>query len=60
MISKSQIINTLDKMPENLILEELIDKLIFIEKIQKGLEDSKNNKVFTKEQAKLKLQKWLR
>lgn len=47
-------------MTENIILEDLIEKLIFMEKIQKGHEDSKNGKVHTKEQAKQKLDKWFK
>jgi len=60
MITKSQLLNTLNKMPENLVIEDLIDKLIFMEKIQKGIEDSKNGKIHTKEQAKQKLDKWFK
>ncbi len=46
MTKKIQIINTPDKF--------------FIEKVQKGLDDSANSKVNTKEQAKKKLAKWLK
>ena len=35
------------------------ESLIFIEKVQKGLADSANNRVNTKEEAKKKLAKWL-
>ncbi|OFX19852.1 MAG: hypothetical protein A2033_05665 [Bacteroidetes bacterium GWA2_31_9] len=59
-MTKSQLLNTLNKMPENLVIEDLIDKLIFMEKIQKGIEDSKNGKIHTKEQAKQKLDKWFK
>lgn len=60
MITKTQIINTLDKLPQNLTIDQVIDQLIFIEKVQKGLDDSANGKVNTKEQAKKKLAKWLK
>jgi toxin ParE1/3/4 len=40
MITKTQIINTLDKLPENLTIDQVIDHLIFLEKVQKGLDDS--------------------
>ncbi len=60
MITKTQIINTLEKLPENLTIDQVIDHLIFIEKVQKGLADSANNRVNTKEEAKKKLTKWLK
>jgi hypothetical protein len=60
MITKTQIINTLDKLPHNLTIDQVIDQLIFIEKVQKGLDDSTKGKVNTKEQAKKKLAKWLK
>ncbi len=60
MITKTQIINSLDKLPENLTVEQVIDHLIFIEKVQKGLDDSVNGRVNTKEEARQKLNKWLK
>jgi predicted transcriptional regulator len=60
MITKTQIINTLDKLPQNLSIDQVIDQLIFLEKVQKGLDDSAKGKVNTKEQAKKKLAKWLK
>jgi hypothetical protein len=60
MITKTQLIHTLDKMPENMTIDQLIDQLIFLEKVQKGLDDSTNGRIKTKEQAKEKLHKWLK
>jgi hypothetical protein len=60
MITKTQIINSLEKLPENLTIDQVIDHLIFIEKVQKGFDDSSNGRVNTKEEARQKLGKWLR
>jgi len=60
MITKAQIINSLDKLPENLTIDQVVDQLIFIEKVQKGLDDSVNGRINTKEEAKQKLSKWLK
>ena len=60
MITKTQLINTLDKMPENITIDQVIDQLIFLEKVQKGLYDSTNGLLKTKVQAKAKLNKWLK
>jgi len=60
MITKTQLILTLDKMPENITIDQVIDQLIFLEKVQKGLDDSTNGRINTKDQAKEKLNKWFK
>ena len=45
MITKTQIINSLNKLPENLTIDQIVDHLIFIEKVQKGLDDSANGQI---------------
>lgn len=60
MITKTQLINSLDKLPDNLTIDQLVNHLIFVEKVEKGLEDSNNERANTKEQAKEKLSKWLK
>ena len=60
MITKTQLINTLENLPEDLTIDQLIDHLIFVEKVQKGMADSVNGRVKTKEEAKQKLSKWLK
>jgi hypothetical protein len=60
MITKTQIINSLDRLPEKLTIDQVVDHLIFVEKVQKGLDDSVNGRINTKEEAKQKLKKWLK
>lgn len=60
MITKTQIIDSLSNLPENLTIDQVIDHLVVIEKIQKGLEDSAKSQTYEKEQAKDKLKKWLK
>ena len=55
MITKTQLINSLDKLPDNLTIDQVVDHLIFVEKVQKGLDDSANGRTNTKEEAKQKL-----
>lgn len=52
--------NTLNDLPEVLTVDQIIDHVIFIEKVEKGLADSSNNNVYTKEEVKSKLEKWLK
>jgi predicted transcriptional regulator len=60
MITKTHLLSTFDKLPENLTIDQVIDHIIFVEKVQKGLEDSENGRVHTKEEARKKLNKWLK
>ena len=60
MITKTQLISSLEKLPENLTIDQLIDHILFIEKIQKGISDSENGRINTTEEAKQKLSKWLK
>jgi predicted transcriptional regulator len=45
-------------MPDSFSIDELIDKLVFIEKVEKGLAQSEKGEVYTTEQAKKLLKKW--
>lgn len=60
MITKTQIIKSLDKLPNNLTIDQLVDHLIMVEKVEKGMDDSINGRINTKEEAKEKLSKWLK
>lgn len=55
MLTKTQIINSLEQLPENLTIDQLVDHLIFVEKVEKGLDDSINGRVHSKKEAQLKL-----
>lgn len=60
MITKTKLISTLDKLPENLTIDQVIDHIIFVEKVQEGISDSENGRINTQEEAKQKLSKWLK
>jgi hypothetical protein len=60
MLTKTQLIDSLSKLPENLTIDQIIDHIIFVEKVQKGFADSANGRINSKDEAKQKLNKWLR
>ena len=60
MITKAQLINTIDSLPENLTVEQIIEHIIFVDKVQNGLKDSVDKNTYTKDETKLKLSKWLK
>lgn len=60
MLTKTALINSLDKLPENFSIDDLVDHVILIEKVQKGLGDVTHGRVNSKNEARKKLTKWLK
>ena len=60
MLTKDSVLKTIAKLPDNFDLDELIDKLIFMDKVEKGLDQSLKDQVVSETQAEKKLAKWLK
>ncbi|MDR0612567.1 MAG: hypothetical protein LBG45_03610 [Dysgonamonadaceae bacterium] len=60
MLTRIQVFDTLEKMPEQFSVDQLFDKLLFIDKVETGLMQSKNGQINTKKEAKQKLSRWLK
>ena len=58
-MTKSQLIDTIKSLPEEFSMEDIIERFIVMEKIEKGLKDSKSGKVTKDEEVEKKLSKWL-
>lgn len=56
---KSTLIESMDKLPDEFSIDEIVERLIIIEKIEKGRQQVKDGKVNTEDQARTKLSKWL-
>jgi len=55
MLVKNQVLETVNALPNNFSIDELVEKLILLEKIQKGLDEVAEGKVFSTEEAKEKI-----
>ena len=60
MLNKSKVIKSLKSLPETFSVDEVIDRIILLQKIELGLEQSSANKVSSSSEAKKKLKKWLK
>jgi predicted transcriptional regulator len=60
MLTKAKIKKSIDSLPDNLTVDQVIDRIILLDKIEQGLKDVEEGKVFTTEEAKAKLNKWLK
>ena len=60
-MDKTKVIETLEKLPNEFSTEELIDKLLFVEKVDQGMKDAEEGKVISLEEAKDRMNsKWSR
>jgi len=60
MLTKKQVLKTLKDLPAKFSADELIDRIVLLQKIEIGLEQSAAGKVYTIHEAKKKLKKWLK
>jgi predicted transcriptional regulator len=60
MLTKEKIKRTIDTLPEHFTIEDVIEELIVIDKIEQGLKDVEEGNVYTTEEVKQKLSKWLK
>ena len=58
MLSKEKLLETIKDLPEPISVDDLIDRIMLLQKIDKGLEQSKGNQVFSSKESKEKLKKW--
>lgn len=58
-MKKSVIIESISKLPDEISIDEIVERLIVIEKIEKGRIDVLARKINNEGQAKEKLNKWL-
>lgn len=59
---KEKVIQTMKELPEEAFndVDELVERIVLLHKIEKGEQDMKDGKFYSTEEAKTKLNKWLR
>jgi predicted transcriptional regulator len=60
MLTKEKIIKSIEALPEEVTIDQVIDKMILLDKIEQGLIDVKEGNVYTTESVKENLDKWLK
>ncbi|MES2140360.1 MAG: hypothetical protein V4511_11700 [Bacteroidota bacterium] len=59
-MTKKNLLETIKDLPEKFSIDELLDRVLLIQKIETGLAQSINEESKSTDQAKLKLKKWLK
>ena len=57
-MTKEKVIDSIKELPEQFDLDVLLERLLFIEKVEKGLEQAKKGEVVSHEEIKQMVDKW--
>jgi predicted transcriptional regulator len=60
MLSKSTVLKTITSFPEHFSVDELIDKMILLDKVEKGIQDAEKGDVISDEELQNEIEKWLK
>jgi predicted transcriptional regulator len=60
MLTKEKVRKTIDRLPESFTVDQIIEELVILNKIEEGLNDIDEGKVFTTTQVKQELKTWLK
>ena len=59
-MNKQVALDSIKDMPQDFELDELIERLIVLDKIENGRKDIRQGNTFSHEEAQSKLDKWLK
>ncbi len=59
-MTKGILFTAADQLPDQFELDELIDRLLLIQKIEKGREQSRNNQTHSQEEIKQLVKTWFK
>jgi predicted transcriptional regulator len=57
--AKQEVSNLLERLPENCSLEDIQYHIYVLQKIERGLKDAEEGRVYTQEEVEKKMAKWL-
>lgn len=60
MTTKEKVINAVRDLPDDASIEDVMERLLFLAKIEKGIQQSDAGQTISNEQMKEKMAKWLK
>jgi len=60
MLTKTNVIKTITKFPDHFSIDELVDKMILLDKIEKGIQQADNGQVISDEELDKNIEEWLK
>lgn len=58
MISKAKLKEQIENLPEKFTIEELVERLVFMEKVDNGLDDSIQNNKVSEQELEQQMKMW--
>ncbi len=58
MLTKDKVKQSINNLPDSFTIDELIDQLIFLEKVEDGIKQSNEDKIISNEDLKVIISKW--
>jgi hypothetical protein len=58
MLTKTSVIKTITRFPDNFSIDELVDKMILLEKIEIGIQDADNGRVISENELEKRMEEW--
>ncbi len=60
MLTKDKVRKTIDRLPDSFTVDQIVEELVVLNKIEEGLKDIEKGRVFTTDQVKKELKTWLK
>jgi len=60
MLTKEIVKTQIEKLPELFSIDDLVEKLILVEKIEKGMRQYENGQILTEEELNKEMEKWFK
>ena len=60
MLTKRKVIDVISKLPDKFSLDELVEEMILIQKIEKGLEESGKSEITPDDELDKEINSWFR
>lgn len=60
MLTKTKLLAEINKFPDEFSIDELVERLILIEKIEIGNEQSENNQIVSESEMDYEIKKWFK
>lgn len=58
MLTKNTVRQSIDNLPDLFTIDELIEQLIFVEKVEEGIKQSDEGKTISNDDVKSMIEKW--
>jgi predicted transcriptional regulator len=58
MLTKTSVIKTINRFSDNFTIDELVDKMILLEKIETGIQDADSGRVISEDELEKRIEEW--